>query len=246
VRSRAAWLLASASAGLLALALVACSSEKPKEEEAKIPAPETQLDPGALSAECQALLQKSADWGYTPGQKWHPSSQEQALEVVRFFGDFHFVPQLSSEFYRAFMNAPLPSAAEEAAPVALKLSRAQLCDAPLAYSFLDVLVNYKWAPGAVPEAKSRIFQFVLNQQARVMPFVPRVLSLDIYRKAAQKGLARGNASGVSKLMKSGEAKKKKLGSPIASTPTETLNTAKEELQLSEEMREGLARLLPLP
>lgn len=236
-------------AALLTSGIVACSGGEtvaPAPSTA-LPAPEDPLDPpGTIPAECQALLQKSQDWGYRPGQKWKPSSPEQALEVLRFFGDFHLVPEKTSTFYRAFLNGALPADEAAAAAVEERIGRAQLCDSVLAQGFLEALIAYPWSAAARPEAQTELFQFVLNQQARVMPFVPRMIALEVHRHALAKKLSRGNPGDIAKLLKEGETFRVKTAVAPANTSLERVRGIRQELEFSERVRESLSRSLPLP
>jgi hypothetical protein len=233
-------------AGALLLAACSGSSPAPAPEAPALPEAEAPEFSGMIPPECQALLDKSQDWGFTPGQKWKPGSPAQAIEVLRFFGDFHFVPQRTADLYRAFLSGPLPGAEAEAKPLYAKYARLQVCDAQLAQTFLDGLVTYAWPADQKKEAQTEIFQFVLNQQARVMPFVPRLTALEVHRKALAKGLARGNAAELKAVIGQAEAGRAKIYAAQPKTALEQLQNLRAELDLSERLRERLARSLPLP
>jgi hypothetical protein len=252
-------LIALALVGTSLLALTSCSGAGGLPQTSApgnaLPPPEDDLGaPGMIPAECEALLQKSKEWQYQPGGKWTPNSPARAEEAVRFFGSFHFVPRASSEFYRALLAAPAPRTTQEAEPVAAKLGRAQNCEAFLANTFLEGLIAYPWPAELRPVAQASLFQFVLNQQARVMPLMPRLMVLELYRKALAKGLARGNAAQVQAVIAEGKRNWEKmrlkdapLGQPPATpTPVDQLRLTREELEISQTLREKIARHLPLP
>jgi hypothetical protein len=242
VRKRALGLL-----GALLLASCAGSSEEVKPAPAAdLPEAEAPEFSGMIPPECQALLEKSQDWGFTPGGKWKPSSPVQALEVLRFFGDFHFVPQRTADLYRNFLSGALPGTEAEAKPFYARYSKLQVCDGQLAQGFLEGLINYPWPADQKREAQTEIFQFVLNQQARVMPFVPRLIALEVHRKALAKGLARGNMAELKSVIAQAESGRAKIYGARPKTAVEQLQNLREELDLSERLRERLARSLPLP
>lgn len=248
-------LLACALAALLAGCSGAGGLPQTSSPSSSLPPPEDDLGaPGMIPPECEALLQKSKEWAYQPGGKWKPATPAQAEDALRFFASFHFVPRASSEFYRALLAAPAPRTAQEAEPAAAKLARVQTCEAFLANTFLDGLIAHPWAPEQRELARASIFQFVLNQQARVMPLMPRLMVLELYRKALAKGLAKGNTGQVQAVIAEGKRNWEKmrmkdapLGQPPAAPgPVEFVRLTREELEIAQTLREKLARHLPLP
>ncbi|RZA09682.1 MAG: hypothetical protein EOP11_00910 [Proteobacteria bacterium] len=238
--------------GAAAFFLSACSGSAPPaakvspETSAELPESESPEFSGMIPAECQALLDKVQDWRGSPAGKWAPSSPAQALEVLRFFGHFHLVPHRTANLYRSFLQVSFPD--DEAAAKALyaRYAKLQVCDSSLAQSFLDGLINYNWAPEQRREAQAELFQFVLNQQARVMPFVPRLTALEVHRKALAKGLARGNAGELKAVIDQAMNGRTKIFGVTPKTSMEQLQNLRAELELSEKLRDRLARSLPLP
>jgi hypothetical protein len=239
-------------AGAAAIFLSACSGSTPPPAPsaaapaAELPESESPEFSGIIPAECQALLDKVQDWRGTPAGKWAPNSPAQALEVLRFFGHFHLVPHRTANLYRSFLHVSFPE--DEAAAKALysRYAKLQVCDSSLAQSFLDGLINYDWAPEQRREAQAELFQFVLNQQARVMPFVPRLTALEVHRKALAKGLARGNAAELKAVIDQAMNGRTKIFGAAPKTSLEQLQNLRAELELSEKLRDRLARSLPLP
>lgn len=243
--------LAAGLALALALTLVGCAGSAPEapppSATGEAPEPEAPEFSGIIPPECQKLLDKSQDWGYVPGQRWKPNSVKQATEVLQFFGDFHFVPQRTADLYRIFLTSgPLPGAEPEAKALFGRYSKLQVCDGMLAQNFLEGLVAYPWPKNQEREVQTELFQFVLNQQARVMPFSPRLIALEVHRKALAKGYARGNMAELKAVIAQAEAGRKKIYGAEPKTALEQLQNLRAELALSEQLRERLARSLPLP
>jgi hypothetical protein len=237
---------------LLALLLAACTSapvdpNAPSGQSAGIlPSPEADIAaPGMIPLECESLLQKSEEWGYIPGQAWKPANPEQALAVAKFFGNFRLVSQGGSDFFHAIQSITIPAGGETEA--AAKLAQVQVCDSNLAAIYLDALTAYRWPAAMKPEAAGYLHQFVLNQQAVVLPLASRFVVLRVYQNAASRGLLRGGQSEAAKNLQGSVLKqmgKIKPAEPVS--PADVVARTQKELLLSEEIRAKLSRLLPLP
>jgi len=237
---------------ILALLLVACTSSPvdpnaPADESAgMLPSPEADVTaPGMIPAECESLLQKSEEWGYIPGQAWKPANPEQALAVAKFFSSFRLVSQAGSDFFHAIQSTAIPAGSETEA--ATKLSQVQVCDSNLAASYLDALTAYRWPAANKSEAAGYLHQFVLNQQAVVLPLASRFVVLRVYQNAASRGLLRGGQPQVAKSLQGSMLKE--MGKIVPAepvSPADVIARTKRELTLSEEIRAKLSRMLPLP
>lgn len=230
----------------LFLLLAACTTTNPP--QTGLPSPEADPSaPGMIPMECEALLQKSEGWGYQPSGKWKPASREQALEVLAFFETFPLVPAKSSDFFRAFSELNLPG--DEASRQALfeQTGKAQVCDFTLTSLFLTELARYPWAKGDRANVGKAFLRFALNQQAKAMPVLPRMASIQIYAAAVKARLVSGDHNAIMGLGKEAErAISKTKTIDQGATQAEWLASFQEEVKASEKLREKLARMLPLP
>lgn len=203
-----------------------------------------------IPKDCEALLNKSQEWGYvaTGNENWKPASSAQGLEVAQFFSTFHLVPESTARFTSAWMQESTP-ASEEAAHKSLeKMSRAQTCDLLLSHKLLLGLLKYRWSEADRKKASAYLHSFVLNQQARIAPSLARAVQLDVLGRMAQKHMIRADAKAVKNVQTwfdSETAKGLKKAGDVKSE-LDQWNLSREELQLSEQARERVGRLLPLP
>lgn len=230
----------------LALLFTACASTS--SPDAGLPHPEADPSaPGMIPAECESLLRSAQEWGYQPTGKWKPANRDQALAALRFFENFHLVPAVSSDFFRAFAEAPIP--AEEAAQKVMfdQTGKAQVCDFSLASQFMTELTKFPWPKPDRPEVTKIFHRFALNQQAKAMPLLPRMAAIQIFSSAIKAGLVSGNYQAFVSLGKEGE-KAISHGKTIdeGATYKEWLSSFQKEVQVSEKLREKMARLMPLP
>lgn len=230
--------------------MAGCSHTTPMEQnktEAKQASPEADLSaPGMIPAECEALLQKSEEWGYHPGETWKPSGQEQAVEVATFFGSFTLVPESSSRFWNSWINDSLSSSEAAAAKKMELLARAQICDISLATTFLRGIIQYKWPKDSV-DAKNFAHHFLLNQQARTTPLIVRALTIEILEESARKKFVtinKGNSIHTLRTKLEKARNTLELGQDQSSIAAE--KSFRRELELSEELRREIAKFLALP
>lgn len=198
--------------------------------------------------ECEALLNKTHDWGFEPEKNWRPKNPAAALEAADFFAGFHLVPESTSNFARAWMNESVPPSAFRAQKSLDRMNRAQSCDFLLAHKMLLALLKYPWPKPDRAAAGQDFLHFVLNQQARVSPSIARAVQIDVLGKAVQKGFIRADARSVEKLRRWFDEKNAD-GLARAETATDPIlqwKLNRDELTVSEEAREKLARILPLP
>lgn len=245
-------LLASAMLkGGLALSLaalflaVACASSAP---DTGLPHPEADPSaPGMIPMECESLLRSAQEWGYQPTGKWKPANRDQALAALRFFETFHLVPSVSSDFFRAFAEAKVPEGEEAQKAMFDQTGKAQVCDFSLASQFLTELAKYPWPKADRPEVAKIFHRFTLNQQAKAMPLLPRMAAIQIANVATKAGLLAGSSQAYLSLGKEGE-KAVSQGKTIdeGATYKEWLTSFQKEVQVSEKLREKMARLMPLP
>lgn len=247
---------------LLALLLAGCSSGPalgPTILVEEAPSPEADLfAPGMIPPECESILQKSQEWGFSPEQQWKPKSEEQAIEVARFLGSFVIIPEKTSRYIDSWYRGPKPATVPEATRVLENFTRAQSCDPFLANTFFDGLFQWKWktAEGKKEFAKS-LHSFVANQQSRTSFLIPRAFSLYVFKKAAARGLMRplkGTAKDLTLLEDQVTRERKEIQDQLATElkPDENMNalmidrTNRREMELSEKVRERIGAFLPLP
>ncbi len=234
----------------LAVALAGCSSSTSVPTPAAKPSPEEDpRAPGMIPKDCETLLNKSQEWGYTAnGNKWKPASQAQALEVAQFFSTFHLVPQSTSNFTDAWLSESRPAAEQEAAKSLERLNRAQTCDLLLAHKILLGLVHYKWSAENRERAAGYLHSFTVNQQARISPALARAVQLDVLGHMAQRRLIRADAGTIKNLRAWFDAETAKIAKRAQDVKTshEQWELSREEWQISEQAREKLGRILPLP
>jgi hypothetical protein len=213
-----------------------------------LPSPEADKNaPGMIPAECESLLRKTQEWGYRPDQKWKPAGRDQALAVLRFFERFALVPPTSSDFFRAFAQADIPEDEDARKAMFEQTGKAQVCDFSLASQFLTELTKFPWAKSDRKEVANAFLHFELDQQARSMPLLPRMAAIQVYVAAVKARLAPGNLAALMGLGKEGEkviAESKGLDED--GSYAEMLKSFQKEVVTSENLREKLARLLPLP
>lgn len=226
----------------LSLLLASCATSS------SLPYPEADPNaPGMIPGECEALLQKTQEWGYQPTGKWKPASREQALEAMHFFESFPLVPAVSSNFFRAFAEAKIPDDEGEQKAMFEQTGKAQVCDFTLTSQFMTELAKYPWAKADRPVVARAFHRFVLNQQAKAMPLLPRMAAIRIYSSAIRAGLAPGSLNAFTALAKEGE-KAISQGKTIdeGASYLEVLTSFQNEVKVSELLREKMARRLPLP
>lgn len=237
---------------LVGLALAACAAKKSSAPaiappRAVTPSPEEDPQaPGMIPQECEALLNRSRDWGFLPEKSWKPASAEQALKAAEFFATFHLVPESTSTFARAWMAEPAPSTAAQAQRRLDRMDRAQSCDVLLAHKLLLSLLKFRW-PRKLRAVVGRDFRlFVLGQQERVATSVARAVQIDVLAKAVRGGFVHARASEVESLRKWFDERTAE-GLRLANGTTDAIAQWKlnrEELRVSEEARERLEKLLP--
>lgn len=233
---------------LVGLFAVACSqspTSPSKKEETKL-----QTDtPGMIPVECETLLQQSQQWGFRPGEKWIPQSREQRLEVADFFSRFHLVPEASSNFFRSWMNESLSSSESQAKKRVENLQKALICDVNFTLYFLDgIIANSPKEDKAL--IRGHLLSFLLNQQGRTSNLLARSASLQIFDKSVRKGYFRGNRKRISELQK----QVARSLEAVSFSPTEgeanvhliLEKNMRRDFNLSESIREELAKELPLP
>lgn len=228
----------------LAILLSACASTP----DTGLPPPEADPStPGMIPVECEALLQRSQEWGYEPTGKWKPASRDQALAALQFFETFPLVPPASSDFFRAFAEAKIPEDEDDQKAMFDQTGKAQVCDFSLTSQFMTELAKYPWPKADRAEAAKAFHRFVLNQQAKAMPLLPRLASIQIYGAAVKAGLTSGNYQAFVNLGREGE-KAVSRGKSIdeGATHKEWLDSFQQEIKASDKLREKLARYLPLP
>lgn len=219
-----------------------------KKAEFNTPSPEADLSaPGMIPTECEALLQKSQEWGYQPGESWKPASLDQAKDVAAFLANFTIVPDSSSKFWNAWKNLD-PSKTELEAKRKVDLAlRAQICDIPLVSFFLLGVMQYKW-PNKSDEPKSFTHRFLLNQQARAGTIAVRAFTVEILEAAAKKRLIQmSRGASIPQLRQKLEKARTALEALSQDQSSQGAEkTLRKDLELSEELRQEIARFLPLP
>ncbi len=239
---------------IMALVLSACASSSEPQ-----PAPEVQSElttPGMIPFQCESLLQKSQDWGYHPAKAgiWRPKSVEQALEVAEFFVQFSLTPGPSSIALRSWMGEP-ESKSEEAAKAKMEdFQQIQFCDAPLAMIFLQGLLEFPWKNREQKQdVGNALLRFLVNQQARMTTLLPIAVTLQVTERAKQKGFIVGSSAPIRALRedlnkfrtRSQQFELSERGQgPITYLLQEKL--LRNDINYTEELREKLAKHLPLP
>jgi hypothetical protein len=203
---------------------------------------------GMIPAECESLLNKTREWGFVPGQKFQDKGPEQMQEISAFFATYPMVPEASSDFYRAFLRKPMHRNEADDQKLAAALAEALVCDPFPAQYYLNALLDYHW-----PDAKSRavfshnLHQFLLNQQARDLPLAHRAVASRAFVKAVELGYIPGQAA---KARAFAAWMEKEVSSyryvPEGASVAETLEGARREQLLANEIRDHEAALLPLP
>lgn len=232
-----------------------CSSAKPSgaggAKGDKLPSPEEDPKaPGQIPQECEALLNQSRDWGFAPEKNWKPANEEVAKTAVKFFGGFHLVPEATSNFLRAWAQESVPDTAPLAQASLDRLNRTQSCDFLLAHKLLLALLARPWPKADREDAGHEFLRFVLNQQARVEPPIARAVQIDVLVKAAEKGLVKvktRDAKAIHQWFQESMAKHTQSAAAVAEADAVGhARVMREDLRLSEEARERLSRILPLP
>jgi hypothetical protein len=217
--------------------------------QARPPSPEEDPSaPGQIPHECEELLNKSQSWGFLPEKGWAPATPAVALEAAAFFSRFHLVPESTSNFSRLWLEEPAPATAAEAQKSLARLDRAQSCDTLLAHKLLLSLLAYSWPKAQRAEVAHDFVMFVLNQQARVAPSFARAVQLDVLGKAVEKRFVRAKARDVKAIRKwfDAETAKKLAAAGEAPDALARWKLSRDELRVSEEARDRLSRVLPLP
>jgi hypothetical protein len=204
--------------------------------------------PGQIPRECEALLNKSREWGFVPERAWRPANAAQAVEAAEFFAGFHLVPEATSNFARAWLKESEPKSPAAARKSLDRMDRAQSCDFLLAHKLLLALLDYRWPKADREKASHAFLSFVVNQQGRVSPSVARAVQIDVLGKAVKKGFVKADAREVRDLRKWFDEKTVQ-GVAKAETVDDAIGQwrlSHEELAVSEDARDRLSRLLPLP
>lgn len=207
--------------------------------------PEADLSaPGMIPVECEQLLQKSQAWGYRPGEKWKPSSQEVAREAADFLATFTLVPENTHRYYIAWAETKASPNSTEATKQLRLLERAQVCDPNLTLVILEGLMQFAWPKAEKGNVGKNIHRFVLNQQARKSFLLPRAVSVQALELAYKNGLLKGSVANLRPIRRKIETFR-----PMGEIDEDSMNmeeSLKKELQLSDQIRADLSRLLPLP
>lgn len=251
------------AAALLTVALAACSSVyvplagsvpsgdsgKLRDQHPKEPSPEEDPEaPGQIPQECETLLNRSKEWGYTPGlAKWRPKTREDAFAAAGFFSGFHLVPQSTSNFAAAWMKEDKPATPAAAEKSISRMDRAQSCDMVLAHGMLLSLLDYRWNKAEKASVGRSLLEFVRAQQERVSPSMARAIQLSVLAKAVRKGFVRANATEIAGLQKwyDEETRKGLSRAEVAEDPIERWKIGQDELKISEEARARIAHVLPI-
>jgi hypothetical protein len=128
------------------------------------------------------------------------------------------------------------------------MNRYQSCDVLLAHKLILGLLLYPWQKSERPAFDKDLLRFVLNQQARTCPAMARAVQLDVVNRAVRKGFIHADESAVQKIRK-WFFEKMASGQTHADEDTDPVRQWKqirEEINVSEEVRERLGRILPLP
>jgi hypothetical protein len=216
---------------------------------AKTPSPdEDPHAPGQIPVECEQLLNRSRDWGFLPEKSWKPANAAQAREAADFFASFHLVPESTSNFATAWLKEPAPKTPAAAQRSLDRMDRAQSCDFLLAHKLLLALLSYHWMRKDRPDVAQDFHYFIANQQSRVSPSMARAVQIDVLGKAIRRGFVKADGRKVAELRKwfdeksaSGLARAEHITDPL-----EQWKLNYEELELSEEARARLEKLLPQP
>jgi len=235
---------------LAALFLASCASEPLVTKAPEVVSPEADHGaPGMIPPECEALLQKSQEWGYRPGERWQASSDERALEVVEFFSSFFLVPENSARYYRAWLMDEAPKTEEDARRRVDLLLRAQSCDAVLAMVFLDGVLDHRFISASNrSKAGEGLLRFVLNQQARSSHLFARAVSVHVTEKAKQKKLMPGPAAAIRPIRAMIEKHRASFQASAGTEPSsiDLERATRQELAFADSLRDQLSRHLPLP
>jgi hypothetical protein len=211
--------------------------------------------PGMIPPECESILEKSQEWGFRPGEKWKPASEEQAFAVAQFLSSFTIIPEKTSVFLKNWQSSSPPNTPGEAAQTLELMSRAQSCDAFLPQTFYEGLFSYRWKQKQ--ELGRSLHSFLVNQQSRTSFLMPRAVSLFLFTKGVQRGFLKtqkGSALQLIELQKKLETKRADIQAQLSSeitaeAPPSTLQlerAMRKEAELAEWLREEMSRYLPLP
>jgi hypothetical protein len=204
---------------------------KPKSEAEPGPAA-----PGMIPADCEALLNKSQAWGYSPAEKWKPVSAELALEATAFFADFRMVPLPLSNALRELDNGG-----------AMPPADAQPCDPFLAHNLLEPLVAYRWGKAERLKAGKNLHRFLLNQQSLFLPLIHRAITGRVFAEAVRQGLVPGSHAKAKAFMVWMEKEIAALPQGDAAEGLEgELKRVRKQVALSGKIRDRMGMLLPLP
>lgn len=239
---------------LLGLSFLCCAcAGTPSSEKANPPAAaeaEDNATPGMIPAACESLLQKTQEWGYRPGEKWKPSSAEQALAAADFFASFTLVPDSSSRALQSWMSDSASSSQGQAAEAMKKVETLQFCDHTLAMVFLEGVLNFRWPKEERARVGKSLQRFILNQQSRTSLLESRAVTVHVLKTAREKKLVTGSAASAGRI-RAEIQKAKSAISPVEMTESEVNELSAEknfrkELAFSEQIRDRLSRELPLP
>jgi hypothetical protein len=207
--------------------------------------PEADLSaPGMIPLECEALLQKSQAWGYRPGQNWVPKDLAMANEVAEFLGSFSMVPENTHRYYAAWEEKPNSANAVEAQKQLELLERAQVCDPNLTLAMLEGLMQFSWSRKDRQIVGKSVHRFVLNQQARKSFLLPRAICIRALELAYRNAYLKGDEKKLQPIRYKLE-KFRPVGTS-EEDPGNMEDSLKKELQLSDQIRADLSKLLPLP
>lgn len=240
------WL--SLAATMLFAGCAAISPEGSSKDPSVPPASDMDpLAPGMIPAECEALLQKSQEWGYEPGEKWTPHSLDEAEEALAFFAKFTIVPEAQSRALSAWLGTPQSLSPESARKAVEVVNGIQTCDSILSMWMLDGLMQFRWAPSERAKVSQALHQFLLNQQARVSGLVARAVSVHVLHEARKRKLLPGSVTKAAGLRAEFERTRNSLHPEAAEDDfLAQEKKIRAELAASNRLREALARELPLP
>ena len=223
-------------------------SGKLRDQYPKEPSPEEDPKaPGQIPQECETLLNRSKEWGYTPGiSKWRPRNREDALAAAGFFSGFHLVPESTSNFAAVWMKEPAPANEAAARKSVSRMDRAQNCDMVLAHDLLLALLRYQWGKEDRPSVGRNLLEFVKSQQDRVSPSMTRAIQLEVLARAVKRNLVKGDAARIATLQAwfDEETRKGLARAEEAEAPLEQWKIGQDELRISEEARARIAHVIP--